>query len=118
MLDAGDGRGAVGQDADVISIACEGLTRMHPEGAGGDIPAAGQVVEDFFDAEVVASDGVMARDVPGDIRGEQLTDGGVAGGSGVEAAESCVHAIQERLGVEFPHLAEARLDVSHVAGTG
>jgi hypothetical protein len=56
--------------------------------------------------------------VPGDIRSKQLTDRGVAGGSGVEAAESRVHAIQARLGVEFPHLAEARLDVSHVAGIG
>lgn len=107
MLDAGNGRGAVGQDADVALIAGEGLARMHPEGAGSDIPAAGQVVQNLVNSEVVAGDGVAAGDVPGDVRGEQLTDSDVSSGSGVEAAESSMHAIEERLGGELVHLAEA-----------
>src|SRR5215211_2616483 len=77
VLDALDGRGAVGQRRNVVAGAGEDVARMHAEAAVGEVAAAREVVEDLVDAVVVAGDRVVARDMPLDVLREDVADRGV-----------------------------------------
>jgi len=71
-LDAVDGGGAVGAAGDMIVVADEQLARMHVHGGCCELSAAQHVGDDLVVAVVVAGDGVLTRNVPGDVGAEDV----------------------------------------------